>query len=101
MVVDIYGNSGKQNGQRRSQKWIPFTRRLTEGERGRGAAAAAGRMDIGRSMGPGTRHDQHEARVTVNAAERGLCTRDAKTGHVSGLPFTVSCLYKVSLGLSQ
>ncbi|KAJ5956325.1 hypothetical protein N7501_010604 [Penicillium viridicatum] len=58
MVVDIYGNSEKQNGQRRSQKWLPSARRVTEGERGWGPAAAAARMDIGRSMGPGTHQGQ-------------------------------------------
>ena len=72
MVVDIYASPGKQNGQQRRQKWLPSTRRVTEGERGWGAAAAASRVDIGRSMGPGTRHGQHEARVAVNPAGRGL-----------------------------
>jgi hypothetical protein len=73
MVVDIYGSSGKQNGQQRSQKWLPSARRVTEGKGEWGVAAAAARMDIGRSMGPGTRHDQHEAQVAVNGAGRGLC----------------------------
>lgn len=80
-MVDIYGNSGKQNGQRRSQKWLPSARRVTEGERGWGPAAAAARMDIGRSMGPDTRHGEPETQVAVNGSRAGFDTRDAKTDH--------------------
>ncbi|KAJ5588697.1 hypothetical protein N7537_011375 [Penicillium hordei] len=72
MVVDIYGNSGKQNGEQRSHFWLPSARRVTEGGRGWGPVAAAARMDIGRSMGPGTRHGQPEAQVAVNGVGRGL-----------------------------
>ncbi|KAJ5418127.1 uncharacterized protein N7487_001677 [Penicillium crustosum] len=72
---------GSRTVNRRSQKWLPFARRVTEGERGWGPLAAAARMDIGRSMGPGTRHGQPETQVAVNESRVGFGPRDAKTDH--------------------
>lgn len=43
------------------------------------ATAAAAQLDVGRSMGPGTRHAQHETSVAVNGLAVGFGARDAKT----------------------
>lgn len=108
IVVDIYGKSAEQNDQQRSQKRRPSARRVTGGEGGWDTAAAAARMDIGRSMGPGTRHDQREAPVAVNGCRPWALAhmmprpptvserlKMASKPAVSGLPFTVSCLFLV------
>ena len=107
MVVDIYASPGKQNGQQRRQKWLPSTRRVTEGERGWccGGCITSGYWSIN-----GPRHQARPTRstggskpgrpwplahVTPRPPTVSERPKTASKAAVSGLQFTVSCIFVV------
>lgn len=74
---------GKQNGQQRSQKWLPSARRVTEGERGGHCGGCGTNGD--RSI-HGSRHQVRPTRST-GGSKQG---RPWALTHVTPRPATVS-----------